>query len=372
MKKLFIAMLAFMGFSGAMLAQETKRVPTDTVTHVEFAPHWFLRAGGGVGYTVGEADDQHLFSSAAALNVGYQFAPAWGARISVGGWEGRGGVVLPMPAPFKYNYVQGSVDALLTLSNLFGGYKYDRTWNWYALAGVGAMYGFNNAEAVELAKTSHMEYLWEDHTILPAARVGAGADVFFNDRIGINLEMNVNVTSDRFNSKRADNVDWQFNALAGIIVRLGKSHAKRDEIIYTAVKEEPKPVVKETPKPVVEETPKPAVVAKPVVKPMTQDIFFDLNKSVVREDQQGKVNELVAYLNKYPETKVTITGYADKQTGNAKINARLGEERSQAVAEALKAAGIAADRIVAVAKGDTEQPFQVNDDNRVAVCVAAK
>lgn len=367
MKKnlLVMAMLAMLGFSGTMNAQETKMVPTDTVTHVEFAPHWFLRAGGGVGYTVGEAKIQDLYSPAAALNVGYQFAPAWGVRLSLGGWNARGAVITPTLENYKFNYVQGSVDALLNLSNLFGGYKYDRTWNWYALAGVGAMYGFNNSQAVELAKNSVMEYLWEDHTILPAARVGAGVDVFFNDRIGINLEMNANITSDRFNSKRAENVDWQFNALAGIIVRLGKSHTKRDEIIYTAVKEEPKPVV-------VKEEPKPVVVAKPEVKPMTQNIFFDLNKSVIRDDQQGKVEELVAYLNKYPETKVTITGYADKQTGNAKINARLGEERSQAVAEALKAAGIAADRIVTVAKGDTEQPFQVNDDNRVAVCVAAK
>ena len=225
MKKnlLVMAMLAMLGFSGTMNAQETKMVPTDTVTHVEFAPHWFLRAGGGVGYTVGEAKIQDLFSPAAALNVGYQFAPAWGVRLSLGGWNARGAVITPTLENYKFNYVQGSVDALLNLSNLFGGYKYDRTWNWYVLAGVGAMYGFNNTQAVELAKNSVMEYLWEDHTILPAARVGAGVDVFFNDRIGINLEMNANITSDRFNSKRAENVDWQFNALAGIIVRLGKS-----------------------------------------------------------------------------------------------------------------------------------------------------
>lgn len=365
MKKLFIAMLAFVGLSATMVAQETKTVPTDTVVTYEFRPHWYLRAGGGVGYTVGEAKVADLFSPAAALNVGYQFAPSWSARLSLGGWEGRGGVVSPAPALFKYNYVQGNVDALLNLSNLFGGYKYDRTWNWYALAGVGAIYGFGNDQAVELGKTTTMHYLWDDQIILPAGRVGAGVDIFFNDYVGLNLEVNANITSDRFNSKRAYNVDWQFNALAGVIVRLGKGYTKNEEIIYTTIKEEPKPVV-------VKETPKPVVVAKPEVKPMTQNIFFDLNKSVVREDQQGKVEELVAYLSKYPETKVTITGYADKQTGNAKINARLGEERAAAVAEALKAAGIAADRIVAVAKGDTEQPFSVNDENRVAVCVAAK
>ena len=363
MKKFFIAMLAIAGFTANMSAQETKMVPTDTITHVEFAPHWFLRAGVGAGYTIGEAADKNLISPAAALNVGYQFAPSWGVRFSLSGWQGRGGVVTTITTPYAFNYLQGNVDALLNLSNLFGGYQADRTWNWYALAGVGAMYGFGNAEAVELNKTTTMHYLWDKNIILPAGRVGAGVDVFLNERFGINLEVNANVTSDRFNSKRAYNPDWQFNALAGVIVRLGKSHTTRDEVIYTAVKEEPKPVVKEEPKPVVKE-----VVE--VVEPMTQNIFFDINKSVIRDDQVSKVDELVAYLNKYPKAKVEITGYADKNTGNARINARLGEERSAAVAEALQARGIAADRIVTAGKGDTEQPFSVNDENRVSVCIA--
>ena len=103
---------------------------------------------------------------------------------------------------------------------------------------------------------------------------------------------------------------------------------------------------------------------------MTQNIFFDVNKSVIREDQIVKVSTLADFLNKYPEAKVTIIGYADKNTGNAGINAKLGEARSTAVAEALKARGIAADRIITDSKGDTEQPFQVNEDNRVSVCIA--
>lgn len=365
LKKCLIATLAFIGFSSVMNAQETKTVPTDTVVTYEFRPHWYLRADVGAGYTVGEAKKTDLFSPAAAINVGYQFAPSWSARLSLGGWEGRGGVVSPAIAPYKFNYLQGNVDALIHLSNLIGGFKYDRAWNWYALAGVGAMYGFNNARAVELGKSTAMHYLWNDHIVLPVGRVGAGVDVFFNDYIGLNLEVNTNITSDRFNSKRAYNVDWQFNALAGIIVRLGKGYTKNQEIIYTTIKEEPKPVVKEEPKPVVE--------AKPVViEPMTQNVFFDINESVVRDDQVAKIDELVAYMNKYPEAKVSITGFADKATGNARVNARLGEERSQAVAEALKARGIAADRITTEGKGDTEQPFSVNEENRVAVCVAAK
>ena len=44
--------------------------------------------------------------------------------------------------------------------------------------------------------------------------------------------------------------------------------------------------------------------------------------------------------------------------------------QAQAVANALVARGIAADRISTAGKGDTEQPFSVNDENRVSVCIA--
>ena len=79
---------------------------------------------------------------------------------------------------------------------------------------------------------------------------------------------------------------------------------------------------------------------------------------------------MVSYLNKYPKAKISIIGYADKNTGNTKINDRLSKERSAAVSQALQAKGIAADRIVTDAKGDTIQPFTVVEENRVSICIA--
>ena len=48
----------------------------------------------------------------------------------------------------------------------------------------------------------------------------------------------------------------------------------------------------------------------------------------------------------------------------------LSKRRSAAVAKALEAAGIAANRITTDAKGDTVQPFPGIEKNRVAICVA--
>lgn len=352
-----------LGFSGGMIAQESKGVLVEEEKY-EFRRHWFLQADGGVGYTIGETQCVDLFSPAAAFNVGYQFSPAWAVRFGASGWEGRGGFPTSVLYNYDFNYVQGNVDALLNLSNLFGEYRHNRTWNWYALAGLGVNYAFDNSEAAFMAKKQVMQYLWDDCLVSPIARAGAGLDLRITDHISFNLELNANALTDRFNSKKAGNPDWQFNALAGLTIRLGKSYTKT-EAVYAA------PVVEKKPEPVAETKPvvkeEPAVVK---VEPMTQNIFFDLNKSVVREDQLVKIATLADFLNKYPETKVTIIGYADKKTGNASINARLSEARSAAVAEALKARGVAADRIITDSKGDTEQPFQVNEDNRVSVCIA--
>ena len=87
-------------------------------------------------------------------------------------------------------------------------------------------------------------------------------------------------------------------------------------------------------------------------------------------DQAPKVAELVNYLKKYPKAKVVLTGYADKATGNAYINARLAEKRAATVSQALQAEGIAADRITTDSKGDTVQPFEKIADNRVTICIA--
>ena len=84
-----------------------------------------------------------------------------------------------------------------------------------------------------------------------------------------------------------------------------------------------------------------------------------------------KVEDVVAYLNKYPEAKVTVTGYADKGTGNPKINVGYAQKRAQMVADLLvNSYGISRSRITVDSKGDTVQPYEQNDLNRVSICVA--
>ena len=69
-----------------------------------------------------------------------------------------------------------------------------------------------------------------------------------------------------------------------------------------------------------------------------------------------------------PDAVVELVGYADVQTGNPTYNQGISDRRAKAVAKYIKAKGIAANRIVTDHKGDTVQPFAVNEENRVVIC----
>ncbi|WP_373145782.1 OmpA family protein [Bacteroides thetaiotaomicron] len=358
-RNLLIAMLTV---SSTMAFAQEQRIKEEGKT--VFNPHWFIQVQAGAAHTIGEAKFTDLISPAAALNVGYKFAPAFGARIGVSGWQAKGGWVTPEQV-YQYKYLQGNLDIMADLSTLFCGFNPNRVFNGYLFAGVGLNHGFDNDEANALdTRTYEMQYLWQDKQNLVAGRMGLGCDLRLNDRLAINIEGNANILSDKFNSKKAGNCDWQFNVLVGLNIKFGKSYTKTAPIYY-----EPEPVVEQPkPEPVVEKPqPKPEPVV--VVEPMKQNIFFALNSAKIQDDQQAKITSLVEYMEKNPATKVSITGYADKETGNPRINKALSEKRANNVAQALKSRGIAADRIVADYKGDTVQPYGVPEENRVSICI---
>lgn len=358
-KQLFIAL--FIAGTTVSFAQEQKVKEEGKIT---FKPHWFLQMQAGAAHTVGEAKFADLISPTAAVNVGYKFASAFGARIGVSGWQAKGGWVNPKQ-DYQYKYLQGNVDVMADLSTLFCGFNSTRVFNGYFFAGAGLNRGFDNDEANALnTHTYEMEYLWQEGKILLAGRFGLGCDLRLNDRLAINVETNANALPDKFNSKKAGNCDWQLNALVGLSIKLGKSYTKTVPVYYeaeaVAVAPKPLPVV-EQPQPKEEVT---------VVEPMKQNIFFALNSVLIQADQEAKIVSLVEYLKKHSTAKVSVTGYADANTGNAKINKKLSEARGNNVADALKAKGIAADRITIDFKGDTVQPYSTPEENRVSICIA--
>lgn len=350
-------------FVGTSISAQEQRIKQEGKT--EFQSHWLIQVQAGAAHTVGEAKFTDLISPAAALNVGYQFAPAWQVRVGASGWQAKGSWVTPTQ-DYKYKYLQGNVDVVADLSTLFCGFNPKRIFNGYIFGGVGLNHAFDNDEANAINTRGYqLEYLWEDSKNFAAGRFGLGCNLRLNDRLAINIEGNANVLSDKFNSKKAGNADWQFNALVGLSIKLGKGYKETKPVYY-----EPEPVVVEQPKPTpVAEKPqsKKEVVT---VQPMKQDIFFALNSARIQDGQKSKIDMLVEYMQRNPSAKVKVTGYADVDTGNPRINKTLSEKRAANVAEALKTKGISADRIIVDSKGDTVQPYSTPKENRVSICIA--
>lgn len=361
-KKLWMPVFALLLSSTVISAQE-QRIKEEGKT--EFKPHWFMQVQVGAAHTLGEAKFSDLISPAAAINVGYQFAPAWRARVGVSGWQAKGGWVSPQQ-DYQYKYLQGNIDIVSDLSTLFCGFNPKRVFNGYVFLGGGLNRGFDNDEANALdTRTYEMEYLWRDGKFLIAGRMGLGCNLRLNDRLSINIEGNANVLSDKFNSKKAGNADWQFNALIGLNIKFGKGYTETKPVYYEA-----EPVVVEQPKPVpVVEQPQPK--KEVVVQPMKQDIFFALNSAKIPRRQKVK-NRYVGRISAKQSgcQRLKVTGYADVNTGNPKINKSLSEKRAGNVADALKAKGITTDRIMVDSKGDTVQPYKAPEENRVSICIA--
>ena len=377
MKSLFAASLLTLGTTAAM-AQATY---TDKEgNEYTFNKHFFLDLQGGAQYTLGEAKFGDLLSPNVQLGLGYQFSPVFGMRLQANGWQSKGGWAgfraqkgeTPYNANYKFKYVAPGVDFMFNLSNLFCGWNPNRVLNVTAFAGAGANIAWDNDEVNELAATMknmnayNLEYLWDGTKVRPYGRAGLELAFKVSKSVSLMLEGNANIISDKYNSKKAGNPDWYFNALAGVRINLGKSYTKKAKPVEEPA---PAPAPKQeyvAPKP----EPKPAPVEKKVEE-IRRDIFFTINSCKIAPSEDAKIREVVDFLNKNTEAKVVVTGYADKGTGNDVINDRIAAKRAAAVVWMLtKIYNIPSERITEESKGARVQPFAENAENRVTIMIA--
>lgn len=327
-----------------------------------FLPHWYMKLQGGGGVDVGEAEFSKLLSPSLQLGLGYQFTEYVGLRGAVSGLWARNRYAYPS-AEYKWNFIQPSLDLTVNLTSLFLGSMPEGRWHSYAFLGGGAACTWGNNDAIEASKRYGVgfEKLWEGSKWHAMVRGGLGVDYYVNDNIAIGAEVNANMLSDHFNSKkgRNDNSDWHFNALVGVKFNLGKSY-KRNKRTQPA--QEPVRAMTRT-------APDTVFVDVPVEKlSFNVNIFFIINRSDIRANQTEKLRRLINYLDKHPKAFVRLSGYADKETGNPTINLRLSRERASAVSRYLQDAGIQEWRIRRFAKGDKVQPFDIPEENRVCIC----
>lgn len=365
-KILFSALLA----AGCFAASAQQEVKTENV----FKPHWYIQAQAGFQHTLGEIEWSKLNSSNFQLGVGYQFSKLWGARLSANGIHSKAGANIKSEEyKWSWKYVAPSLDVTFNLSNALLGYNPTRVVNFGIYGGVGANFAWDNGDAKnaaniykDLAGGDFTWNYWEDNIVSFVGRWGANLDFRLNDHFSLGLEASWNVTADKYNSKRIrnKNADWYFNTLAGIKYNFGKTYEVRTTILEAPCPPAEVQYVHDTVYVNVE-------VPVATREPLRRDVFFVIRGSKVSKAEMPKVEDVVAYLNKYPEAKVEVTGYADKKTGNPKINVGYAQKRADQVVNLLvNTFGISRDRIISDSKGDTVQPYEKNELNRVAICIA--
>ena len=381
MKKAILSCLMLLAGLSAS-AQEQKGT-----TEYVFEPHWYVNIQPlGVQYTLGEISMGDLMSYNVQAAVGREFNKVIGGRFALNAWQSKAGSSINgVDYKWKWNYIAPTVDITFNLSNLISGVNPNRVFTVGAFAGLGMNIGWGNDQAADVDATlrqlttaswvdadgtprtdnsyqAGLEYLWDGTKARFLLQAGLTGDIKINDKFAVTLEVSANTLSDKYNSKRAKNWDWYFNALAGLKINFGPTYS-------TKFIPAPEPEIRYVDKIVekIVEVPAPAPAA---AEPLRRDIFFLINKAVIRDTETSKVKDIVAYLNENKDAKVQVTGYADAGTGNDKINDRLAAQRADAVVKALKDAGIAADRITFDSKGARVQPFADNDSNRVSICIA--
>ena len=382
MKKTIMSLLLFLGVLSASAQAEQKGT-----TEYVFQPHWYITLQGGGQYTLGEGKFSDLLSPTAQIGVGYNFSKVIGLRLAVNAWQSKGVIKLDdndvtpgleYEGKWKWNYVAPSLEFTFNLSNIVCKYNPKRLLNVYALIGGGANIAFKNDEAQDVEKqiaayqnanwvydnSQNMRYLWDGTKVRPFGKAGLLFDFRVSDKVSINIEGNANTLSDKYNSKKAGNWDWYFNALAGVKINLGKTYT-------TKFTPDPEPEIRYVEKVVEKVVEVPAKVEVKPIEKMRRDIFFTINSYKVRETEAEKIKDIADYLKQNPNAKVEVTGYADAGTGNNRINDRLAKQRADVVVKALiNEYNISADRISFDSKGSRVQPFAENDLNRVTICIA--
>jgi outer membrane protein OmpA-like peptidoglycan-associated protein len=335
--------------------------------------------------TATNADMTKLMTPTAGLSFGHYFTPVVGARLHVNAWQAKSGFK-DLDKYYKWKYVTPSADLLINLTNLVSGTP-QHPLNVILLGGVGLNYAWDNDELKDMGvMVSRTPLAWKDNRLSHNLRAGLRLETDVTKPLGLSLEVAANSTDDRFNSKTNDQDDWQFTAMLGISYRFGKSYKRSEpEPIVKPVQkkevEEVKPeVVPETPVTTVEPVvPQPIVEekktevktdAKVVIKKesLNEEIFYVICKSDPNVSGQDQMQRVADFMKKYKDAKVSIVGYADKGTGNPKINKMYAERRARECRDTLvKKYGCDKSRIIIDSKGDTVQPFTENDKNRCVI-----
>ena len=347
MKKL-LAVLAFAGISMSGFAQDATPTQQYSVATNSFWSNWFIEVGADWNaWYSGEEHGQGLARSpfkkfrsnpGASVAVGKWFTPGIGLRTKLQGIWGKRVWDPETKTDGSFNrYWVVNEQVMFNLSNLLLGSNENRVWkvNVYLEA------GWNRFETDIDGGHTGGERGWDSHDNNLYAEVG------LTFKLGKST-WNKTPDVDALNALHQSELD-------ALNAKLNDANAENDRLKNLLANQ--KPVETVTPKTVKE------FVTTPV------SVFFDINKTSVAS-KYDLVN--VRALAKYAianNSNLLVNGYADKATGNEKVNQKLSEGRAETVASELVKMGVKRANITTKGNGGVNDMSPISFNRRATVQV---
>lgn len=370
MRKSIFFSLLMIGTVGATQAQRLPVIQRDTTVTVStdrykvitnrFGDNWFLGAGVGAQIFFGDHDKQAKVGDRITVNysahLGRWFSPGLGVRA--GGSFGRikgltqNGPTMSPPThstgvPYdgkswhgywlenqEFNAFHVYADALINLTNIFGGYK-ERFYNVSPYAGVGYMVTKDEPKQFEVSMN-----------------IGVYNTFRLAKSLDLTLDIRGAMVNDRFDGEKgARRQDGSLTAALGLAYKFNKrdwdkpsttiiesSYDERllDELTkkvaaLAADNDALKRQLEESKgKTITDIKFKDRILAAPIL------VTFDIDKSIVRNDARVNLGFFAKVIKAGSKDVIyTISGYADKGTGSVDRNQVLGRDRSQAIYNVL-------------------------------------
>ncbi len=357
-------------------AYETNRAFDNT--WIGLAAGW--NAGLNLQNTSGIPFAQGIGGLAVDVSLGKWWTPFIGGRIN---WLGLANNVLGndgAPLNPQQHFITG--DLLWSLTDTFWGYKETRVWNvapyvsgGLAITPVAAAEWIYGGGILNRFYLSNRVDLLLDFRAMVAKASWYGVTVeksigHFEFPLSATIGVAIKLGKTGFNRHSSITpvvipvpfTTEQYNALADKVAALEKENAELKDKI-AALEEEVAPLRQLTDGQtyLYENGKFTAVDVKPG-SPIT--LYFDCGSAKLSEREKAHF-EYFANTVVDENSKLAVNGYADKQTGSAKRNQQLSEQRVKTVVDLLLKAGAKQENIESAAHGATVQLFDGAAKNRV-------
>ena len=381
MKKFLLSIAIVAISAGSVFAQDNaEKLRWKGIMNNGFWSNWELSVAGGVNATAwdGVATNQSTGDLGWQVEGGLTkwFNPIVGARVQLIG--GR----LNASDDFgrKSNWIMPHADAVLNLSNWFGGYREDRVYYAKVFAGAGVHWvnvkndaGSGFAATAGLINTfrvcKQLDINLELKGILSAghdmpraiAPVAGKYGQIYSATLGVAYRFNKRDWSKAYSQEEVDGYLASIAALEAGLAEAHRNEGKLNERL-AAQKAATDQALKDN------EALRAELAKRKTSVIASSAVFFNFDSARLTDRAKASMQIIQETIAAAPKDQVfTIVGHADVKTGSAAYNQKLSEKRAKAVYDYLVEQGVNKDQLTWKGVGSTENIFPVNNTNRVVI-----